>query len=407
MQFFPWTKNMRIIIIGAGICGLTLAATCQRFGINVTVYEQAQSLKNIGGGILIWPHGQYYLNCFGLLPMLESFTVDVNNCMIAGRNGDIMFTENYANFNNLIGGKILPVDRTHLQQALVYELKKDTLILGKKCIAISSDANKATVKFADGTEDTADLIVGADGIHSSVRNYITQHAELIYTNNCWWGGIVNHADVANLPTNDVYVALNRGKMCIVWPCANNRMMWYLPVKMPANELDAVGDGRTQLKNICENWSDEVQQIISAPSSTQNFHLPIYELAPQTHWVKNRVVTIGDAAHALGPILGQGASQAMEDAYVLLSCLGNHSDINQALNAYDQFRHDRYEKLSALEKDATSMMLNDAPDAMETFEKIIPNVNLAAMYQELIPLVNEQACLEISTQVNAYENVSNA
>lgn len=380
---------MKICIIGAGIGGLTLALACQRLGWDVCVYEKAKELKTIGGGVLLWPHGQRYLSWLGLEDILAPFHISVQHCSIANAQGEIIFHENYAAINASVGGSILPLDRSRLQQALIAQLKPGTIQLNKACSTVESDTDYALVHFADGSQTKADLIVGADGIHSAVRKYIAPQSKIAYTENYWWGGLIETKYLPNLNVNDTYVAVETGKMCIVWPSVENYFMWYLPVKMPVDGFNT----QLTLKNICAHWRGPIQQIIAAPSQ-QNFQLPIYDIKPQEQWVKNRVVIIGDAAHALGPILGQGASQAIEDVYVLLACLQRSSSVIHALKHYDSLRHDRYERLYELEKDASSMMLSDDPETRAMFENVIPKIDLVTMYQELIPLINEAACLNV-------------
>lgn len=382
---------MKICIIGAGVAGLTLAVACQRAGIQAEVYERATELTTIGGGILLWPHGQRYLEWIGLQHILAPFEIQINHCTVVGSQGNVLLKENYAALNELVGGAVLPLNRSQFQRALVAELLPQTLHLDKQCSKIENHHDYAKATFADGSEVTADIIVGADGIHSVVREYITPQVGLNYTNNCWWGGVIKKTNLPNLTLDATYVAVENAKMCIVWPCANQEYMWYLPVKMSAQDL-----ATTSLASLCHTWQSEAGNIIAAPSQ-QNFCLPIYDISPQANWVKNRLVVIGDAAHALGPILGQGASQAIEDAFVLLSCLRFADDVVQAVTVYDDMRHTRYERLYELEREASSMMVTDDAAARALFEALVPNVNLVTMYQELIPLIDSAACLSIANE----------
>ncbi len=222
-------------------------------------------------------------------------------------------------------GEILPVDRSLLQQNLAAALSDNTLTLGKQCVDIKIHADKAEVLFADNTSDSADLVIGADGIHSVVRKNIN-NGPLEYTNYCWWGGIINQEDVPELLTDETFVAIGVGKTCIAWPAYGGKFMWYLPVKMTTDEFVPEGSGLTQLQDICTGWHPVIEKIINAPGGAQRFHLPIYALPPQASWSGSRCTLIGDAAHGFGPILGQGANLAIEDAYVLSRCLQQHPGI---------------------------------------------------------------------------------
>ncbi len=390
---------MKIIIIGAGIAGLTFGLACQRAGMDVKIYDKAKALRNIGGGILLWPHGMRYLEWLGIADCLHPFWVSVRGCRIVGHQGQMIFGENYSTLYTLIGGEILPVDRSLFQQALLAQLTENTLALGKMCKHVHSDQHHARVLFADGTQDCADLIVGADGIFSTVRKSFNLQASLQYTNFCWWGGIIEQAHAPKLSSDEVFIAMTQSKLCIVWPTQGERFMWYLPVKMPANDFIQAGNGFAQLQSICANWNNDVQQIINAPASAKSFHLAIHALPPQASWTTQRIVLIGDAAHALGPILGQGASQAIEDAFVLFHCLQKLTgDVPSMLKRYESLRRTRYERLCELENQAAAMMINDSLEALELFQQQVQQLDLATMYQDLIPLVDEKACLQLAAAI---------
>jgi 2-polyprenyl-6-methoxyphenol hydroxylase-like FAD-dependent oxidoreductase len=384
---------MKIIIVGAGIAGLTFGLACHRAGIDVTIYDKAKELRNIGGGILLWPHGVRYLKWLGLSDCLAPFQVTIHNCNIISNSGQKIFSENCSTLYSLLDGEILPVDRGMLQQTLLAQLPSSILKLGKDCVAIQENPNKASIHFAEGSSDDADLIVGADGIFSTVRTYVNASATLEYTNHCWWGGIIDRKDIPYLDPTNTYVALGIRKTCIIWPASNEKIMWYLPVKMPVTELTSDKNGLPQLKSICENWSDTVKQIISATSNGKNFHLPIHTLPPQSTWTKQRVVLIGDAAHTLGPILAQGASMAIEDAFVLLNCLKkNTHTIPEILKHYETLRRDKYESLSRLETQTAAMFIPNNHEELEIMQQQMEFLDLVTMYKEVIPLVNEEACL---------------
>ncbi|TAK78707.1 MAG: FAD-binding protein [Gammaproteobacteria bacterium] len=375
---------MKLVIIGAGIAGLTLALACQRAGIEVKLYDKAKKLRHIGGGLLLWPHGIRYLTELGLADCLTPYRVSVKGCRMVGTEGQQIFNADYTSFYSLIGGEVLPIDRGLFQQLLANQLAESILELNKQCIEVRHDAHQATVLFSDGTQESADVVVGADGIYSVIRKYVHDHVTE-YTNNCWWGGIAERKYVPSLVSDEVFVAIGKGKMCIAWPIHGDRFMWYLPIKMPEKELAPKEAGITQVQSLCADWNEEVQRIISAPASAQRFHLPLYTLSPHAIRSTSRITLIGDAAHALGPILGQGANQAIEDAYVLIHCLQNHvHSIPRALQQYDILRHERAQRLFELENQSATTMINDDLAALEAF------LDLATIYQDLIPLVDEKA-----------------
>lgn len=390
---------MKIIIVGAGIAGLTLALACHNAGMEVKIYDKARSLRNIGGGILIWPHGLRYLKWLGLSHCLDSFYTPIKGCKIIGHQGNQIFSEDYAELYSLLGGEILPIDRSLLQNSLLAELPKHLLTLNKLCTEVDETENHARVQFADGTEDTADLVVGADGVFSTIRKNINPDVILDYTGYCWWGGIVDRRHVPQFSNNEVYIAMAERKLCIVWPTADDKLMWYLPCQMSFHQFSHENDGQTQLNSLCEYWHEDIRQLVSAPAAAQRFHLPIYAVPPQPHWTTQRTVLIGDAAHTLGPVLGQGASQAIEDVFVLFQSLKHFSrNIPNMLKRYEALRRPRYERLCQLENQSAKMMICESLDALKEFESQIPQLDLVTVYQDIIAMVNEKTCLNLAAEV---------
>lgn len=380
---------MKIIIIGAGIAGLTFARACHLAGFEVKIYEKTKKLTNIGGGILIWPHGMRCLHQLDLADKLLSYKTSIETCNIYNSTGDKIFSENLSVLSQALGGDIFPIDRYLLQHVLAHSIPETSLTLDKTCASIVNHSNHAQVFFSDGTQDSADLIVGADGIHSCVSQAILEKTSPIYTNFCWWGGIVERKYVPDFLPNETQTILGKGKVCVIWPTFDDKLMWYIPVKMPAENLIRHGDGITQLKSLCEDWNKNVTEIISAPHTHQHFHLSIYTLPPKKQWSSERVTLIGDAAHAIGPILAQGASLAIEDGYILSKCLLNfNSNIPAAIQHFEQMRYHRYQRIYDLENQAANMMITDDTEALDMLQQQLPNLNLLNLYQDLIPLVRE-------------------
>lgn len=390
---------MKIIIIGAGIAGLTLAKACQKAGFEVKIYEKAKKLSNIGGGILIWPHGMRCLQQLGLADSLSPFKTTIQSCNIYNVLGEKIFNENCSLLSQAIGGDIFPIDRSLLQTTLVESLPKNLISLNKNCVSIIHHAESAQVIFEDGTEDSADLIVGADGIYSRVGQYVAEKNSPIYTDHCWWGGIIDRKYIPHYSPYETHTILGQGKLCIVWPTYDDKLIWYVSVKMPATDLirDKDDNGMKQLKSICRDWNDDVNKIISAPVTHKNFHLSIYALPPRKRWSHDRVTLIGDAAHAMGPILAQGASLAIEDGFILSQCLENFgSDVSKAIHHFENSRHTIYQQIFDLENQATNIMITDDLQALEQLQQQLPHLNLLIFYQDLIPLVNENA--SVSTKI---------
>lgn len=213
------------------------------------------------------------------------------------------------------------------------------------------------------------------------------------------GGLINQSDVTQLRPDEAFITVAQGKMCVVWPTFDNKFMWYLPVKMKQEDL-CVGNEKKQLQQICHDWNNEVMSIINASSQSKRFHLPIHTLQPLKTWCQNRITLMGDAAHAIGPILGQGGSQAIEDAYVLFQCLmKTPNNIPQALKQYQQLLYDKSLRLLDLENQSAAGLIHEDDDQLKLFQEQIKGLSLASFYQDLIPWVDEKSCMDLAKKIS--------
>lgn len=382
---------MKIIVIGAGISGLVFAHACQRAGMEVKIYDSAKELRTIGGGILLWPHAIRFLKEMQLAEYLQDAWQSVRALDIISHDGKNIFHEQHDGLYQMLDGEILPIDRSLMQRLLVDKLPADVLELNKTCTGIADVGEKVVASFQDGATESADLIVGADGIHSAVRAALFPAAEPIYSGFCWWGGIVDGAYVPELPKDHAHFVMGVRKLASIWPTHGGKFMWYLPVKMPREQFQLEGNGRAQAQGIVTGWNNVAVKLVAAPQCAERFHVPINEMPPLETYSKGRAVLIGDAACTVGPLLGQGANKAIEDAFVLSRLLQASGRLTDKLSRYDALRQSRHAILFALEHAAADSLMQDTAEQLAGFEAALPSINLTFMYQDVIPLVHKAAC----------------
>ncbi len=386
-------QNRHVIIIGAGLGGLTAAIALEQLGFHVKIYEQAKSLTTIGGGILLWPKGYNILYRLGLKEKLQRYLVDANHGHYFNYHDEFIIGKEFTELYSLIQGQIFPIERSILQNILVDSLKQTKIHFNKTCRAISENE----IIFTDNTTDNADIIIGTDGANSIVRQTLNQHATLSYTGVSWWGGILEKEQALPITHGQMQVAFGIGKSCYIWPLAHNKQMWYLALRMP--QVNHIQDkNQKRLQDVCENWNSSCQQIAKVPFDQQNFFQPVNEVKQCYNWYNKNTVIIGDAAHVMGPLLGLGACLAFEDAYILAQCL-SHNDTQSAFELFQTIRQPHIEAIAKLESMTLESMINDDQSVVDTFIQALQEASITDIYRDLLPLVLENQfadMLEIAT-----------
>ena len=338
-----------IMIIGAGIGGLTAAAVLLQNGHRVRVYEQAPALGEIGAGIQISANASRVLHDLGLEPALREVAVTP----IAFRyrlysNGDLLHE--------------IPLGVTHERTygAMYYHLHRADLhaILAAKVRALDPDAivleaaaqrfvetrDSVTVRFADGSEASGDVLVGADGIKSAIRAQVLGASHATFTGYVSWRALVP-AD--RLPQNFM------DRVCTNWcgPSAHV-IVYYLRRGEIVNFVGLVEDDTwrdeswtvkspwQKLKADFAPWHSDVQLLIDQMDKDQCYRWAMYDRPPVTGWSTDRVTLLGDAAHPTLPFMAQGAAMAIEDGVILARALTDASTLPAALDLYQRSRYER-------------------------------------------------------------------
>ena len=338
----------RVIVIGGGIGGLTAALALLRRGIDVELYEQSNQLKEAGAGIQIGSNGTRVLYALGLEQALARVKV-----MPRGRELRHWRTGQTWNWFELgdssakrFGTPHLMFHRGDLHAALVdavNALKPDAVVLNKRCIAVSQTAELAHVRFADGSSAEAPLVIGADGIHSTLRAAMFGPSEAQFTGCVAWRGLIA---MERLPEHLRRVVgtnwLGPRGFVLHYPVRRGELMNFISiVERDDWRVESwVVEGTTrELAGDFSGWHADVQTLIEAIDTPYKWALMVR--APMPSWSKGRITLLGDACHPTLPFLGQGAVMAIEDGYVIAGCLAQHfHDPQKAFSRYEEIRRDR-------------------------------------------------------------------
>jgi 2-polyprenyl-6-methoxyphenol hydroxylase-like FAD-dependent oxidoreductase len=225
---------------------------------------------------------------------------------------------------------------------LVETLGMENVRLGMECTGCSQDEAGVSASFADGTQARGDFLVGADGVHSTIRSQlfgIIKPAYVGYT--CWRG-------VAHIERTDLerYV-WGKGFQFGIAPMARGRAYWFAQKYAPEGEQEKAGGRKQALLDLFADWHDPVPAVIEATRDGDILRNDVYELPHLKRWSAGRLTLLGDAAHAMTPNLGQGGCLAIEDALALASCVSREPDVTAALKMYEARRSKRARNVARL------------------------------------------------------------
>jgi 2-polyprenyl-6-methoxyphenol hydroxylase-like FAD-dependent oxidoreductase len=351
----PSRASRRVLVIGAGVAGPVCAIFLKRAGYDVELFERyAEPVGDEGGGLMIAPNGMAILGRLGLAhPIREAGAV--TRSMVFGDE----FGAQIASIALTTPGREAPVTlaRAALNSVLLTAVQAAGVPVhyGRPLASVATSAASVSAIFEDGTCATGDLIVGADGLHSAVRKSMFpegQH-DARYTGFTNIGGFSPPTAPDMIEDSAMRLFFGAKAFFAFAPIrdgARRRLMWWTSLAFP----DEPG-----FQSLARRDPDALRQQLVARFSPLPAPLPelvaaseavlrtgIYDLEPLPSWSAGRAVLIGDAAHAMPPHAGQGASMAMEDALVLIRCLQREPTIERAFDRYECARRPRVERIAA-------------------------------------------------------------
>ncbi|AFZ49196.1 FAD-dependent urate hydroxylase HpxO [Dactylococcopsis salina] len=336
--------NLKVTIIGAGIGGLTTGIALKNIGYDVEIYERTRELRPAGAGISLWSNGIKVLNRLGLGEKVAAIGGEMNRMEYRSHTDEQLSAIDLRPLVDRVGERPYPVARTDLQQMLRDAFGKDKLHLGCKCVGVEQDETSATAIFEDGDRVKSDLIISADGIHSTIREYVTGEVTPRFADYVNWNGLVAASDDLCEADNWV-IYVGEGKRASMMPVGDNRFYFFFGCPMKQGTVVEPEDRQKELKDIFAGWPQAVRNLIDRLNPLETNRLEIADLDPLDTLVKGRVALLGDAGHATTPTLGQGGCQAIEDAEILSRYLvSTNISVSDALKRYEQARKDRVSQL---------------------------------------------------------------
>jgi salicylate hydroxylase len=361
--------KLQVAITGGGIGGLTAALALRARGLDVTIFEQAEMIREVGAGVTLQPNAARLLRRVGLGEQLKAIGSPLVGVTLRTSLGEPIvksprpaasaLSENNEGYN---------VHRAELMNVLVEAQPKGTLHLGHRCVGAKEDGERVSLTFANGETAHADIVIGADGIRSRVQLEIGLTSTPTSEGIMAYRGLIP-ADQLSWAADFVEPVLwmGSGRSFLCYPVSHGRvvnMVAFVPSDRDAAESWSARGDLAGLAAEYAGWEAPVIETIAALKET--FVWGIFDRAPLPYWSTDRMTLLGDAAHPMVPHFGQGAGQAIEDGFALGVLLegARRKDVPSRLKAYERLRLERTSRVQELAREAGRFYRAEHADASE-------------------------------------------
>ncbi len=348
----------RVGIIGAGIAGVAASLALRRAGVETDVFEAAPSIRKGGGALLLWSNGVRALQELTGSSDIHAIGTPLTGAEFRNWAGELLWRLPVAHMSAEARAPTLVVPRGDLLDALVRAHGMDHIWLGRALETLRQDAERVSVSFADGDTRTYDGLLGADGIHSTVRRQLGADVTLRSGRQDVWVGLA-HSTPRGLDVGLGIATLGDGSRFCVVPLIDGRAYWYATMTHEGGRAARVVD-HSSLIDAFSTSRSVAGAVLDRTSPADVIRTAIADRVPDRAWAHGRVGLIGDAAHASTPDLGQGACQALEDAVTIGDLAGLDADITQMWSTFEARRMPRATRVTRLSWAVTHFSAQPSP-----------------------------------------------
>jgi salicylate hydroxylase len=331
-----------IAIVGGGIGGLFAANALIAQEFQVSVYEQAPALGEVGAGVFLTPNSVRQLERVGLGPAVEKWGARVGPGSRYFRHdgspiAPVQVTDS-SGWNATFG-----IHRADLVELLAEALPDNVVHTGHRCTGFEQRDDVARVSFSNGAIAEADVIVAADGIHSELRPYVFPPSNPVFSGSVAYRGVLPLERIPDWPTDSWLMWLGKGKHFLTFPVRAGQLVNYVgfvPADRQMKESWSSPGDPNVLRREFAGWDPRIESLLQQVEMT--FRWALYDREPLPTWTRGRLTLLGDAAHPMLPHLGQGANQSIEDGMALATILAraDRTTVRAALTAYERLRRER-------------------------------------------------------------------
>jgi 2-polyprenyl-6-methoxyphenol hydroxylase-like FAD-dependent oxidoreductase len=338
-------RKPRVAIVGGGIGGLTAAVALHRRGIEVEVFEQSAKISEIGAGVALTPNAIKAYRALGLEAAVAAIGFESDYQLVRNWNNGSVISRvpRKGIYTREFGAPYLTMHRADLIDVLYRSLPERIFRLGARCVEVETGDTSARARFADGGEIEADIVVGADGIHSAVRESLFGPQAPRFTGcACWRGLVPLEALPPGMISSDgtmymgprshiIYYLVRRGELI--------NFVAHIETDAFTGESWTQECDRSEVMATYAGWHEPLLHLLGA--AERYYKWALYDRDPLDRWSRGRATLLGDSAHAMLPYIGQGACMVIEDGYTLAAVIEQMpDDLCGALQQYQRLRMPR-------------------------------------------------------------------
>ncbi|WP_353194156.1 FAD-dependent monooxygenase [Pusillimonas noertemannii] len=345
-------SNTRIAVVGGGLGGLAAARLLQKAGVNAQVYEQAPSFLKLGAGIHISPNVMKVMRAMGIEKELEAVGSSPDRWRSRdGVSGEILFEIALGDIaRQRFGASYLTVRRGDFHELMLNTLQSGTIHFGKKLVELNDDGHCITLNFEDGTTDEADLVIGADGINSKIREKLLGPERPNYTGDIAHRAMFSAKGLKGFESDQCSKWWSGDRHIVIYYVDKHRDEIYYVTGVPYPQWNTteswLPSSRDEMREAFAGWHPAIQSLIDATQEVTKW--PLMDRNPLPIWSEGRLVMLGDACHPMKPHMAQGAGMAIEDAAMLVRCL-QETGLDNHEAAFQLYKANRSERATRVQR----------------------------------------------------------
>ncbi|MDX2143751.1 MAG: FAD-dependent monooxygenase [Rhodospirillaceae bacterium] len=365
-------KNAHVLIVGAGMGGLTAALALQRAGLKVSVFETAPQLGEVGAGLTISPNATHALEYVGLGPYMAAHADRPEaGASLHYQTGEVLYyTQRDSDFRKTYGAEYYQIHRADLHNGLADAVKTrdpGAIRVDHTFKTAVQSGDKVTVTFTNGQSYTGDVLIGCDGVKSVVRELLYGPDKPKFTGQAAFRGLVDAGPVREhiVPTPSA-TALGPGRLFTRYYLRHRTLINFVGlVRTDAwkEEGWAIPATVEEMLSVYGDFNEHVKAIIRSTPPGRLFKWGLFDREPLPRWTRGRISLLGDAAHPMLPFLGMGAAMAIEDGAVLGRAFEAATTVEEALARYEQARRERANMVQINSRKQALLYQSDDPATM--------------------------------------------